>query len=62
MTGDVEMRICTIACSNPPKGVSRWTMQTIEDELIRLEEVDYIIDNTICTVMKNKTKACPVKE
>ena len=34
VTGDVEAKICTIACSNPPKGTARWTMQAIADELI----------------------------
>ena len=55
VTGDVEARICTIACSDPPEGVSRWTMQAIADELIRLEVVDYITASTVCEVMK-KTK------
>ncbi len=52
VTGDVEARICAIACSEPPEGVSRWTMQLIADELIRLEVVDYITDSTVCEVMK----------
>ena len=52
VTGDVEARICAIACSEPPKGASRWTMQAIADELIRLEVVDYVTDSTICEVMK----------
>ena len=52
VTGDVEARICAIACSEPPDGASRWTMQAIADELIRLEVVDYITDTTICKVMK----------
>lgn len=56
VTGDVEARICAIACSEPPEGASRWTMQAIADELIRLEVVDYITDSTICEVMK-KTKS-----
>ena len=56
VTGDVEAKICTIACSDPPEGVSRWTMQAIADELIRLKVVDYITDSTICEVMK-KTKS-----
>lgn len=58
VTGDVEARICAIACSEPPAGASRWTMQAIADELIRLEVVDYITDSTICDVMK-KTKSSP---
>lgn len=52
VTGDVEARICAIACSQPPEGATRWTMQAIADELIRLEVVDYITDTTICEVMK----------
>ncbi len=52
VTGEVEAKICVIACSKPPEGRSRWTMQMIADELIRLEVVDYITDSTICEVMK----------
>lgn len=55
VTGEVEAHICTIACSEAPEGKSRWTMQAIADELIRLEVVDYITDSTVCEVMK-KTK------
>ena len=52
VTGEVEARLCAIACSTPPEGYSRWTMQMIADELIRLEVVDYITDTTVCEVMK----------
>ncbi len=54
VTGDVEARICAIACSTPPQGASRWTMQAIADELIRLEVVDYITDTTVCEVIKKR--------
>ncbi len=56
VTGDVEAQLTLIACSDPPKGKSRWTMQMIADELMRLEVVDYITDTTVCEVMK-KTKS-----
>jgi len=55
VTGEIEARICAIACSEPPQGRSRWTMQMIADELIRLEIVDYITDSAVCETMK-KTK------
>ena len=55
VTGDIEARICAIACSQPPEGRTHWTMQAIANELIRLEVVDYITDSTVCEVMK-KTK------
>jgi transposase len=56
VTGEVEARICAIACSEAPEGCSRWTMQAIADELIRLEIVDYVTDSTVCEVMK-KTRS-----
>jgi transposase len=52
VTGDIEARICAIACSKPPEGRSGWTMQLIADELIRLEVIEYISDSTICEVLK----------
>jgi transposase len=58
VTGDVEAQICLIACSQAPEGYSRWTLQMIADELIRLEVVDYITDSTVCEVMgKKRAKA-----
>jgi len=56
VTGEVEAKLCTIACSDPPEGRSRWTMQMIADELIRTQVVDYITDSTVCEVMK-KTRS-----
>lgn len=56
VTSDVEARICAIACSEPSEGASRWIMQAIADELIRLEMVNYITDTIVGEVMK-KTKS-----
>ncbi len=53
VTGKIEAEICLIACSEPPEGRSRWTMQMIADELIRLNVVDYITDTTVCESLKN---------
>ncbi len=52
VTGEVEAMICTIACSKPPEGRSRWTMQMIADELIRLNIVETISDSAVCDTMK----------
>lgn len=52
VTGEVEARLCSIACTEPPKGYSRWTMQLLADELIQLKVVDSITDSTVCRVMK----------
>lgn len=52
VTGDVGAKICIIACSDASGGCTRWTMQAIADELVRLEVVDPISDSTVCRVMK----------
>ena len=52
ITGEVEARICVIACSDPPEGRSRWTMQMIADELVRLNLVDSISDSAVWEAMK----------
>lgn len=52
VTGDVEAKLCMIACSDTPEGCARWTLQAIADELVRLEAVDAISDSTVCRVMK----------
>jgi len=57
VTGEIEARICAIACSQPPVGRSGWTMQMIADELIRLEIVDYITDSTVCEVLKKTRRS-----
>lgn len=58
VTEDVEARICAIVCSAPLEGASRWIMQAIADELIRLEVVDYITDTTVYEVMKKTRSNC----
>lgn len=52
VTGNVEAKICMIACLDAPEGCTRWTMQAIADGLVRLEVVDPISDSTVCRVMK----------
>lgn len=54
ITGEVEARICAIACSEPLDGRSRQTMQMIVDELIRLEVVKSISDSAVCAAMKKR--------
>jgi transposase len=39
ITGEVEARLVTLACSDPPEGKSRWTVRLLRDELVRLEVV-----------------------
>ena len=50
-----EAQLVTLACSNPPEGRSSWTMQLLADELVALNVVDSISDETVRRTLK-KTK------
>ena len=51
-TGDIEARIIALACSEPPKGRSRWTLRLLEEKVVELQIVDAISDNTIGRLLK----------
>lgn len=51
-TGDIEARIIALACSEPPKGRSRWTLRLLEEKVVELKIVDAISDNTIGRLLK----------
>jgi len=36
ITGETEARIIAVACSEPPKGYSRWTVRMLTEKLIEL--------------------------
>ena len=38
--GDAEARLIALACSTPPEGRTRWTLQLLADKLVTLEGVD----------------------
>jgi hypothetical protein len=51
-TGDTEARIIALACGDPPKGFSRWTLRLLEEKTVELGIVDRISDNTIGRLLK----------
>jgi len=55
ITGEVEARIIQIACSEPPKGRSRWTIKLIAKRAVELHIVDSISTGSVCEILK-KTK------
>ena len=40
LDGDTEARLIALACSAPPEGRTRWTLQLLADKLVTLEAVD----------------------
>jgi hypothetical protein len=53
ITGEVESHLVLLACSDPPTGSARWTMQMLADKLVELRLVDSISDSTVCERLKN---------
>jgi len=47
-----EARLVTLACSTPPEGRSVWTMQLLADELVALNVVDTLSDETVRRTLK----------
>ena len=58
LDGKKEARLIAVACSEPPEGRARWTMQLLADELVALEIVDSISAATVCRTLK-KTSCVP---
>ena len=52
LDGAGEARLVTIACSAPPTGRARWTMQLLADELVALQVTDSISDETVRRTLK----------
>jgi transposase len=56
LDGEAEAFLVATACSEAPNGRANWTMQLLADELVRLELVDDISDETVRRTLK-KTKS-----
>jgi hypothetical protein len=52
LDGEREARLVALACSAPPDGASRWTLQLLKDRLIALELVEVIGKETIRRTLK----------
>jgi transposase len=58
LDGAREARLVTLACSVPPRGRARWTLQLLADQLVALDVVDTISDETVRRTLK-KTRSSP---
>jgi transposase len=53
--GRAEAQLIKIACSTPPEGRCRWTLQLLADKCVELNIVEHASDDTVQRVLK-KTK------
>ena len=50
--GENEARLISVACSKPPRGCAKWTMQLLADELVALKVVDSVSGQTVWRALK----------
>lgn len=53
--GDIEQQLITIACNDPPKGRSRWTLELLADQLVQLKLVEEVSRETVRQALKKTT-------
>ncbi len=56
--GDVEAKLVTLCCSEPPKGFAKWSLRLLADKMVELKYVDTISHVTVRNVLK-KTNLSP---
>ena len=52
LDGKGEARLVSLACSNPPEGQSRWTLQMLGERLVELDVVESISTETVRQALK----------
>lgn len=52
LDGEQEAKLVAIACSKAPAGRSRWTLKLLANELVALNVVDSICDQTVRRTLK----------
>jgi transposase len=55
--GNVEQKLVRLACSDPPQGRCRWTLQLLADEMVVLGLADAISTETVRQALKKTTSS-----
>lgn len=61
ITGEVEAQLVVLACSDPPPGHDRWTLQLLADKLVELELVESISPVAVHKRLKKRSKTVASK-
>jgi len=58
--GDVEAKLITLCCSEPPKGYAKWSLRLLADKMVELKYAESISHVTVRSILK-KTNLNPGK-
>ena len=50
--GDVEAKLVTLCCSEPPKGFGKWSLRLLADKMVELNYVESISHVTVRSILK----------
>lgn len=54
LNGETEAKIIALACSEPPKGYSRWTVRLLSERIVQLHFVEDISHMTVQRLLKKR--------
>jgi len=62
LDGRAEAHLIALACSDPPKGRTRWTYALLAERLVSLEEIEFdsISEETVRQRLKKRPEAAPL--
>lgn len=52
--GDVEAKLVTLGCSEPPKGFAKWSLRLLANKIVELKYVESISHVTVRSILKKK--------
>lgn len=58
--GDLEAKLVTLCCSEPPKGYAKWSLRLLADKMVELKYVESLSHVTVRSILK-KTNLSPGK-
>src|SRR5664280_1691480 len=50
--GDVEAKLVSLCCSEPPEGFAKWSLRLLADKMVELNYIDYISHVSVGQVLK----------
>jgi len=55
--GEAEAKLVMLACSSPPEGRSKWTLQLLADRMVELGYVPHISDTWVSKRLKKTSSS-----
>lgn len=52
VNGDIEARLVTLCCSEPPEGYAKWLLRLLADKMVELKYTESISCETVRRVLK----------